>query len=105
MPKPIRVGTAKSCCTCAKVFQILYPELKQLRADHQKICNYILDKQEAETKYLTAEQTMERVGISESTLLRCQHRGEITVAKVEKRKKYFRDSDVERLRKEYWGRE
>jgi len=104
MQKPIHMGTAKSCCACSRVFQILYPELKQLRADHQKICNYILDKQEVETKYLDAEATWNRVGISESTLLRCQRRGEITVAKVEKRKKYFRDCDVERLKKEYWGR-
>jgi len=91
------------CSACGRIYGLLYPKLKQIRADQQEILNHILDKQE--TEYLTAEQTMERVGISESTLLRCQHRGEITVAKIAHRKKYFRECDVERLRKEYWGRE
>lgn len=50
-----------------------------------------------------AEYTRNRVGISESTLLRCQQRGEIEVAKRAKGKKYFRDEDVERLRKSYRG--
>lgn len=45
----------------------------------------------------------ERVGISDSTLLRCQQRGEIEVAKRAKGKKYFLDADVERLRKSYRG--
>ncbi|MFC7526866.1 hypothetical protein ACFQRK_23115 [Parapedobacter sp. GCM10030251] len=53
--------------------------------------------------YRDTEYTCDRVCISESTLLRCQRRGEITVATRAKRKKYFLDSDVERLRKEYWG--
>lgn len=92
-------------CACCRAIDVLYPDIQCIRADQQKILNYILDKQETETEYLTAEQTMERVGISESTLLRCQHRGEIAVAKIVHRKKYFRDRDVERLRREYWGRE
>jgi len=91
-------------CACSKVIRILYPQLRQIRADQREILDYILGKQEAETQYLTAKQAEERVGISESTLLRCQRRGEIEVAKVEKRKKYFRDRDVERLRREYWGK-
>ena len=90
-------------CTCCRAFSLLQPHIQRIRADQREILDYILDKQEAETEYLTAEQTMERVGISESTLLRCQHRGEITVAKIAHRKKYFRDCDVERLRREYWG--
>jgi len=92
-------------CACKRIVGILYPKLRQIRLDQQEILNHIVDKQEAETKYLTAKQTEKRVGISESTLLRCQQRGEITVAKVDKRKKYFRDCDVERLRREYWGLE
>jgi len=92
-------------CACCRAYVLLYPDIKRIRADQQEILNHILDKQEAETEYLTAEQTMERVGISESTLLRCQNRGEIAVAKMKNRKKYFRDCDVERLRREYWGRE
>jgi len=49
-----------------------------------------------------AEYTRNRVGISDSTLLRCQQRGEIEVAKRAKSRKYFLDKDVERLRKSYW---
>lgn len=93
------------CCACSHIIPILYPALKQLREDHYKIMRFILEKEEAETVYLTAEETWNRVGISESTLLRCQGRGEIEVAKRSKGKRYFRDRDVERLRREYWGRE
>lgn len=52
--------------------------------------------------YRDAEYTRNRVCISESTLLRCQRRGEIAVALRTKGKKYFLDSDVERLRDGYW---
>ncbi len=82
---------------------IILPELKQIRADQQEIIRYILGKKEAETIYRDAKYTMDRVGISESTLLRCQHKGLISVAKIENNKKLFRDTDVERLRKVYWG--
>ncbi|GGG89816.1 hypothetical protein GCM10007415_25110 [Parapedobacter pyrenivorans] len=92
-------------CVCGRIIGILYPELKQIRADQQEILNYILEKQQAEIEYCSAEQAMDRIGISQSTLLRCQRRGEITVAKFIERKKYFRDRDVERLRREYRGRE
>lgn len=92
-------------CACCRACTILYPYIQRIRADQQKILHHIDDKQEAETNYLNARETWKRVGISESTLLRCQRRGEITVAKTDKRKKYFRDCDVERLKKEYWGRE
>ncbi|WP_157278817.1 MerR family transcriptional regulator [Olivibacter sitiensis] len=44
---------------------------------------------------------MDRVGISESTLLRCQRKGLIRVAKMENGKKLFRNEDVENLRKVY----
>lgn len=91
-------------CACCRAYSLLYPDIQQIRADQQEILNHILEKQEAEAEYLTAKQTWQRVGISESTLLRCQQRGEITVAKIKKQKKYFRDRDVERLRQEYWGR-
>ncbi|MFC7524202.1 hypothetical protein ACFQRK_09630 [Parapedobacter sp. GCM10030251] len=93
-----------SHCVCCKVYSLLYVDIQRIRADQRNILNYVRDKQETEIRYLTAKETWERVGISESTLLRCQQRGEIAVAKVKKRKKYFRDCDVERLRREYWGR-
>jgi len=100
-----QTGERPPHCICCRTYSLLYPDIKRIRADQQEILNHILDKQEAETEYLTAEETWKRVGISESTLLRCQRRGEITVAKIVHRKKYFRDYDVERLRREYWGRE
>jgi hypothetical protein len=92
-------------CACCRAYGLLYPDIQRIRADQQQILNYILEKQEAETEYLTAKQTIDRVGISGRTLLRCQQRGEITVAKIKNRKNYFRHRDVERLRREYWGRE
>lgn len=92
-------------CPCCKVYSLLYPDIQRIRADQREIMNYILEKQEAEIEYFSAEQAMDRIGISQSTLLRCQRRGEITVAKLIERKKYFRDRDVERLRREYRGRE
>lgn len=92
-------------CACCRAYGLLYPDIQQIRADQQEILNYILEKQEAEIEYFSAEQAMDRIGISQSTLLRCQRRGEITVAKLIERKKYFRDRDVERLRREYRGRE
>lgn len=56
------------------------------------------------TVYRSAAYAVERVGVSASTLLRCQQRGEIAVAKTHKKKKYYLDSDVERLRKSYRDR-
>ena len=53
--------------------------------------------------YRDTKYTCDRVCISESTLLRCQRRGEITVARRTKGKKYFLDSDVECLRSRYRG--
>lgn len=92
-------------CGCCRLIQILYPELKHLRDDHNEIMRFILNKQEEETTYRDAKYTEDRVGISESTLLRCQHKGLISVAKKERGKKLFRDQDVERLRKEYWRKD
>lgn len=93
------------CCSCQYANYVIYPELERLRAGQQEILNFIRQKEEAETVYLDAEKTCDRIGISESTLLRCQRRGEIAVAKTHKGKKYFRKRDVERLRKEYRGLE
>lgn len=92
-------------CACCRTYSLLYPDIQRIRADHQEILNFIRQKEEAETVYLDAEKTCDRIGISESTLLRCQRRGEIAVAKTHKGKKYFRKRDVERLRKEYRGLE
>ncbi|SEL88878.1 hypothetical protein [Parapedobacter koreensis] len=97
--------TTLPCHACGTLLRMLYPKLKRLQEDHSEIMRFILEKREADTVYRSAEYTLDRVGISESTLLRCQRRGEIRVAKVIRGKKYFRDEDVERLRREYWGQE
>lgn len=91
-----------TCCACNRVVRLLYPEIQQMRADQKEIISFILDKEEAETVYLNAAEACDFIGISESTLLRCQRREEIVVAKMYKGKKYFRKRDAERLRREYW---
>ncbi|MFC6102854.1 MerR family transcriptional regulator [Olivibacter domesticus] len=68
-----------------------------------EIHRFILKKEEEETIYRDANYVLDRVGISKSTLLRYQGRGMITVAKIVNKKKLYRDLDVERLRKIYWG--
>lgn len=40
-------------CACCRAYVLLYPDIQRIRADQQEILNYILDKQKAETKYLT----------------------------------------------------
>lgn len=67
-------------CACCRAYSLLYPDIQRICADQLEILNSITGKQEAEAKYLTAKETWEHVGISESTLLRCQRRGEIVVA-------------------------
>lgn len=92
-------------CACCRTYSLLYPDIQRIRADQQEILDFIRQKEEAETVYLDAKKACDRIGISDSTLLRCQRSGEIAVAKTHKRKKYFRKRDVERLRKAYRGLE
>lgn len=105
MKQHLRRNPRQIHCACETMIGLLYPALRQLRADQEEILRFLREKESAETAYLSAREVMDRVGISESTLLRCQRRGEITVAKTVRGKKYFRDRDVERLRRQYWGRE
>jgi hypothetical protein len=91
------------CTHCAHLFHLLYLEVKVLKEHTLKIQSLILKKADEETVYRDAVYAQNRVGISDSTLLRCQRKGMIKVAKVERCKKYFLDRDVERLRREYWG--
>ena len=103
--RPGQAIVESSCCTCQCVVRFLYPELERIRTGQQEILDFVQQKEEPETVYLDAEEACSRAGISESTMLRCQRRGEIAVAMRRKGKKYFRERDVERLRREYWGRE
>lgn len=91
------------CTHCAHLFHLLYLEVKGLKEHTLKIQRFIFKKEEEETVYRDANYVLDRVGISKSTLLREQHKGSIGVAHVKNGKKYFKDRDVERLRRAYWG--
>lgn len=91
------------CPRCAHLLHLLYQEVKGLKEHTMEIHRFILKKEEEETTYRDANYVVDRVGISKSTLLRYQGRGIITVAKIVNKKKLYRDLDVERLRKIYWG--
>ncbi|WP_134089102.1 hypothetical protein [Olivibacter sp. XZL3] len=94
---------AMPCHCCAHLFRLLYHEVKGLKEHTEKIHGFIFNKEAEETVYRDAAYTMDRVGISKSTLLRCQNQGIIAVAKVLNKKKLFRDQDVEHLRNTYWN--
>jgi len=84
----------------------LMEKLVALQVDDRRCCRAVaLPAQPtgSEPVYRDADYTCDRVGISDSTLLRCQQRGEIRVAKRTKGKKYFLDSEVEHLRNSYRG--
>lgn len=91
------------CPQCTSLLRLLYHEIKDLKEHTLEIQRFILQKEKEETIYRDATYTMDRVGISKSTLLRCQNQGEIRIAKIVNRKKLYRDQDVERLRKTYWS--
>ncbi|GAA4786182.1 hypothetical protein GCM10023231_12640 [Olivibacter ginsenosidimutans] len=93
------------CHCCAHLFRLIFAEVTDLKEHTEKISRFILNKEAEETIYRDAVYVLDRVGISDSTLLRCQRKGQINVAKLSKGKKQFRDQDVERLRREYWGLE
>ncbi len=82
----------------------LLQEIGEIKDLLLKIVHVLLTLEDDEMPYRDARYVMDRVGISESTLLRCQQNGHITVAKTIKNRKYYRDKDVERLRNIYWGK-
>lgn len=89
-------------CACCRRLHLLYPELLQIRNDQREILKYILKRQEAETVYLPTTEVLIRASISAMTLWRCEKRGLIQPAKRIGRRKYYREVDVEQLRKMYW---
>ena len=95
-----------TCMHCAnrKLLANLYQICHQLAIGQEEILQRIRRAEEEQTVYRDAKYLLDRVGISRSTLLREQHKGAIAVAYVKNGKKYFRDQDVERLRRVYWGR-
>lgn len=96
---------AAPCHCCAHLFRLIFAEVTDLKEHTEHIRSFILNKEAEETVYRDAVYVMDRVGISDSTLLRCQRKGQIRIAKLLRGKKLFRDQDVERLRREYWGKD
>lgn len=68
--------------------------LQHRHADTEASCNEI---------FRDMEYVLDRVGISDRTLLRYQKSGKINVAKRVHGRKYYRDIDVERFRGYYHG--
>jgi len=77
--------------------------LSALRKEYADLKHYLSDQTAVETVYRDAEYAMEFIGISESTLARHQRKGDLAVAKMDKGKRYFRQQDLERFKKEYWN--
>lgn len=80
--------------------------LLELLAVKRQLANYLelREQLEAENVLLRdAEYVKSHVGISTETLYRLQRDGYICIAKRERNKRYYRDVDVERLRKSYRG--
>jgi len=77
--------------------------LSALRKEYADMKQYLSDQAATETIYRDAEYAMEFIGISESTLARHQRKGELVVAKIDKGKRYFRQQDLERFKKNYWN--
>ncbi|QNL51972.1 hypothetical protein H8S90_10560 [Olivibacter sp. SDN3] len=104
--KNTRLSSVVHDCNCSesKLLSNIYRSIVDLQQKQDKILLFILQKEAEETIYRDAVYAIDRVGISESTLLRCQRKGMIKVAKLERGKKFFRDQDVERLRMQYWGK-
>lgn len=80
--------------------------LLELLATKRKLANYLdlREQMEQESVILRdAEYVKSYVGISTETLYRLQRDGYICVAKRERNKRFYRDTDVERLRLSYRG--
>lgn len=77
--------------------------LSALREEYAALKQQLADKPAQQTIYRDAWYAMEFIGISESTLARHQRKGHLVVAKVDKGKRYFRQQDLERFKKDYWN--
>ena len=80
--------------------------LLELLAVKRQLATYLelREQLEAENVLLRdAEYVKSHVGISTETLYRLQRDGYICIAKRERNKRYYRDVDVERLRRSYRG--
>ncbi|PRD45539.1 helix-turn-helix domain-containing protein [Sphingobacterium haloxyli] len=90
-------------------FQITHQETENrrvlcaLRDEYADLKQQLSSQVEQETIYRDAEYAMEFIGISESTLARHQRKGQLAVAKIDRGKRYFRQQDLERFKREYWN--
>ncbi|MBE8722032.1 MerR family transcriptional regulator [Sphingobacterium pedocola] len=82
----------------------LLEKLEECLSTSREIREMLREKKAEAIIYRDAAYAIERVGISKSTLLREQNKGNIAVAKEGRGgKKYYTDAAVERLRNLYWG--
>lgn len=91
-----------SCHHCAHLFRLIHLDIREIKSQTHEIHSTLLQKDQDEAVYRDAAYVMERVGISRSTLLREQKKGNITVADIRNRRRLYLDNDVELLRKKYW---
>jgi hypothetical protein len=80
--------------------------LLELLATKRKLANYLDLREQMEQESIIlrdAEYVKSYVGISTETLYRLQRDGYICVAKRDRNKRFYRDTDVERLRLSYRG--
>lgn len=80
--------------------------LLELLAVKRQLANYLDLREQLESENVLlrdAEYVKSHVGISTETLFRLQRDGYICIAKRERNKRYYRDTDVERLRRSYRG--
>ncbi|MBD1434377.1 hypothetical protein H8B06_16210 [Sphingobacterium sp. DN00404] len=77
--------------------------LTAIRKEHTDLKQQLANQMEQEIIYRDAEYAIEFIGISESTLARHQRKGVLVVAKIDKGKRYFKQQDLERFKKNYWN--
>lgn len=91
-----------TCRHCIHVFRLIHRDIREIKSQTQLIRSSLHQQAEEETIYRDANYVVDRVGISLSTLLREQNKGNIQVAKIINRRRLFRDEDVEKFRAIYW---
>lgn len=91
-----------SCGHCHTRMAALHLAIRELKESQEHLIKLLSSDSNQPMVYRDATYVMDRVGISESTLLRCQKQHMISIAKIVNKKRYYLDQDVEQLRKTYW---
>lgn len=93
----------KPCPTCSFVHKLIFVELLEVKRA-LRFHLTILEEASSENETLRdAEYVKNYVGISISTLYRCERMGQIKVAKKEKKKRWYLNCEVERFYNRYHG--